>query len=92
MIKATIRKTAAEEFAVGFRLTSPDLEDGETIANCVCSVSPSGLTLYDPEVIDGPEVSQFIKDGVAGTNYEVLFTITTSTNKIWTPIFKVEVK
>ncbi len=92
MIKARTWKNADEEFPIGFRLTSPDLEDGETIATCVCTVSPSGLDITELEVINGPEVSQFIKSGVAGVSYEILFTITTSTDKIWTPIFKVEVK
>ena len=81
MSMATIRKSPNEEFSIGLKFVSPDLDEGETIVSVTTAVAPSGLSLFGSPSINGEgsdTVSQVVSGGVDGTDYIVTFTAVTS--------------
>lgn len=85
-------KRVAERLDIGFQLQPPDLEAGETIASVTAAVVPAaGLTLDGVAQKSDDTVFQWVKEGVAGVEYNVTFTITISSGRILTPVYIVEV-
>jgi len=86
MAQSVVLKKTTEYFPVGLKFYSPDLQSGETISAITVTITPTGtgaLVADGSPVISGDEVSQMVKDGVAGIDYTVLFKVTTSSGKIW---------
>lgn len=77
-----IEKTVSESFPIGLTYVDPDLETGETIVSVTAAVTPTGLTLASTSYV-GARVSTFVSGGAVGTEYTVLFKVTTSSGKIF---------
>lgn len=74
-------KRPDEGFAVGLKYVTPDLEEGEELQSADVAISPvetGGLEKYGNVVIEPDTVSQYIKGGVNGHEYYVLFTVITT--------------
>lgn len=85
-------KHAAESQYRGF--TFEDLATGETIESCACTVLPSvvgELTAGATGTISGANVSTLISGGLAGHDYDVRFTIVTSSQPVVVKILQVKV-
>ena len=82
----TLQKTPSEQFAVGLKYESPDLDEGQRIVSCTVTITPteaSGLEVDGNPVIETDIVSQMIKGGVDGNDYYVKFTTVTSVGHVY---------
>jgi len=87
-----IKKDTLDEWYVGFKYVSPDLESGETISAVDVSVDPSGLTLSGAGVITGSSVAQFITGGTSGAAYIMTFKTTISSGNIFIDRHTIKIK
>jgi hypothetical protein len=88
---AIIEKRVNEKFAIGFSYTAPDLAAGQHI-DAVVVTAGAGLSVEGaPAIIGTDEVSQVIYGGTAGTDYTVLFKVTTSAGYIYEDVYVVKV-
>ncbi len=82
----TLQKAPAEQFAVGLKYESPDLDEGQRIVSCTVTIQPvetGGLEVDGSPVIEHDIVSQMIKGGVHGSDYYVKFLSVTSIGHIY---------
>jgi len=82
----TLQKAPAEQFAIGLKYESPDLDEGQRIVSCTVSISPSGAGALEVDggpVIETDIVSQMIKGGTHGEDYYVKFLSVTSIGHIY---------
>jgi len=92
-----VTKRPDEEFAIGFRYTSPDLEEDETITEAVITITGSEEVIDlvvdgAPTIEEGNLVKQKIKAGTADEEYKVIFKITTSVGYIFEDFIYVKVR
>ena len=83
---ATLQKSPAEQFAVGIKYVSPDLDEGQRIVSCTVEITPTvvgGLEKDGTPVIETDIVSQMIKGGVDGSDYYVKFLSVTSVGHVY---------
>ena len=83
MTQFIIEKAAAEKFRVGLYYWPPDVGEGNAIVGATAVVTPNGLILDGDPVIFGQRIMQMVYGGVAGTDYLVQFTVTTSNGSIY---------
>lgn len=89
--KPYISKKVGENWPIGLRYHSPDLENGQTIASAVVTVAPSGLTLGGQSIVDN-RVEKWVSGGSAGVEYTVTFEVTMSDGKVVIDDFIVRVE
>jgi hypothetical protein len=89
---AIIEKRVNEKFAIGFSYSSPDLAAGETISTVTTTVT-TGLTKEGSPIHPAGtnEVSQVVSGGTVGTDYNVVFLVTTSAGYIFEDVYIVKV-
>ena len=80
---AVIRKKVGEKFRLPPFDVIEDLASGETIASCTAAATPAGLTLTGLVQISGTQIHQIVEGGVAGTDYVIRFTMTTSAGQVF---------
>jgi len=78
-----VTKKPYEEFSIGLRYSTPDLDEDETITSVVVSITsdeatPTLVVDGSPTITDGNTVAQQIKVGTANEEYKVIFKIATS--------------
>ena len=86
MARALIEKSVDGTFPIGLKYYPDDLDTDETITTVTNAITPAGELAVDGAVSiagDGKSFSWVIKDGIAGTEYIILFKVTTSTGKIF---------
>lgn len=88
---AIIEKRVNEKFAIGFSYSSPDLAAGESISTVTTTVDAGLIKEGNPSKIGTDQVSQVVSGGTVGTDYNVVFTITTSAGYIFEDIYIVKV-
>jgi hypothetical protein len=89
-----IEKYAGEEWGIGFKFYPPDLNLGETITDCITSVSPSGLELHGDTIIDidNRTVTQVVRGGTSGVTYTVTFNTTISNGYVFVDNIIIRIK
>lgn len=89
MIKHVIEKSVNGKFPIGKVYKEPDLDTSETISSVACSITPTGdaddlATVGSANIAtDGKSFSWVVEKGLASTEYEVQFKVTTSGGKIF---------
>lgn len=90
-----LTKRPSEQFAVGLRYESPDLEEGSRVVSCSVTIDPveaGGLEKEGNPVIEQDIASQMIKGGVDGHEYYVVFDVVTSIGHIYQDAIFVKVR
>ena len=86
MSVATLKKRPSERFPIGFKFSTPELADGETIVSAVITITPvesGGLSKLGSAVIDTDTVTQVVEGGIDGNDYYVTYIVTTSVGNIF---------
>ena len=87
---AIIEKRPNEKFAIGFKYTTPDIATGEHIDSVTATVD-TGLTPEGSAAVIGTDtVSQVVSGGTAGSEYHVVFKVTTSALYIFEDVYCVK--
>lgn len=83
----TLTKHPDEEYAIGLEFVAPDLEEGETLASGVVTITPSSdgddLVTKGSLSIGTETIKQVVEKGRNGIRYTVKFKVTTSINHIY---------
>jgi hypothetical protein len=89
MASGLIEKHVGETLVIGFRYHSPAFGDDETLTG-VSIGATSGIVVGTADV-SGLEVSAPISSGVAGTDYTIRFTSSTSKGQVFIDDYIVKV-
>ena len=87
-MKDVIEKSVNGKYPIGKVYKEPDLDTAEKITAVTCTITPGGTggLAVDGAVsiaADGKSFAWVVKDGIAGTEYEVQFKVTTDAGKIF---------
>lgn len=92
---AVLKKRPDEEYSIGLKFITPDLEDADVIISAVVKVIPDipgELVAIGAPVIDEDVVSQYIRGGLHGKDYYVNFKVTTTQGYVFEDYIFVNVR
>ena len=92
---AVLKKRPDEEFSIGLKFITPDLEDADVIISAVVNIVPDvpgELVAIGAPIIDVDVVSQYIRGGIHGQDYYVEFKVTTTQGYVFQDAILVKVR